>query len=211
MADKVTFTTPKGTAVFPALTRPDTKFDELGSYKADIRIPAQEAQGLIKKVEGFYLAHIGKAHPKNPESGNKNALYYVERDEDGNLNGNVVFKIRVKNKINKGGELWDRKPNLFDAKGHKVELTTPVWGGSEIKVNAEVYAWSNGATKGISLQPNAVQIIKLVTGTKGGAADAATYGFGEEEGFTADEAEAGSPFSADDADEGASNNDPEDF
>ena len=182
MTEKVTFTTPKGTAVFPALTRPDTKFDELGIYKADIRIPSQEATTIIKRIEDAYRAHIGKAHPKNPESGNKNALYYVERDEEGNTTGNVVLKIRVKNKLKKDGELWDRKPKLFDAKLKPITERIAVWGGTEMKVSVELYAWINGATKGILLQPKAVQIIKLVTGGSS-SADAGSFGFGEEEGF----------------------------
>jgi hypothetical protein len=206
MADKITLTTPKGIAVFPALIRPDTKFDELGQYKCDLRVPVQEAQGFIKKIEDVYRNHIGKAHPKNPESGNKNALYAVERDDDGNATGNVILKIRVKNKLRKDGEVWDRRPRLFDAKLNPLTGIKSIWGGTEMKVSCEVYCWSNGATKGVSLQPLGVQILKLVEGT-GGGADASSMGFEAEDGFTAEEAD-DVPF---DTSEGVESDADEDF
>lgn len=207
MADKITLTTPKGIAVFPALIRADTKFDELGQYKCDLRVPVQEAQGFIKKIEEVYRDHIGKAHPKNPETGNKNALYSVERDDDGNATGNIILKIRVKNKLRKDGEVWDRRPKLFDAKLKPITGVKSIWGGTEMKVSVEVYCWNNGTTKGVSLQPLGVQILKLVEG-KGGDADGSSMGFEAEDGFTAsDESEV--PFDTDDGVEVTDDN--EDF
>lgn len=176
---------PRGTAVFPALARPDTKFDENGSYKADLRVdPSDEkVKKFLGRIDAVYKAHMGKAHPKNADSSNKNALYYAESDrETGEPTGYVVVKFRVKNKINKRtGELWDRRPAQFDAKGRPVATPKNVGGGSTIIVSADPYTWVNGATKGVSLQPLAVQIIELKEWDKD--RDAADYGFGEEDGF----------------------------
>lgn len=171
-------TTPVGVAVYPALTRPDTKFDELGQYKGDVRIPVEEAKSMMAKLADIFKNHTGKAPSKSG-----NTMWDVEEDDDGNPTGNVIFKIRVKNKINRRGDLWDRKPALFDAKLKPLSGVNP-WGGTEMRVNFDVYPWDAGGKKGVSLQLIAVQVINLVEG--GSSADATAYGFGEEEGFTAD-------------------------
>lgn len=202
MADKTTITLPKGTAVYPALNRPDTKFDELGQYKADVRIPVQEAQAVMEKLGAAYKAYMGKAISKAD-----NTLWKMETDEDGNQTGFVVFKCRVKNKLKKDGSTWDRKPKLFDAKLKPLPAGVNPWGGTEMRVNVEVYEWLAGSKKGVSLQPLGVQIIKLVSGT-GGSADPSAMGFEEEEGFSAEDAEGeDAPFDTDDnGDEGEDGN-----
>lgn len=188
MADKITMTTPRGIAVYPRLDRPDTKFDENGTYKADLRVPADRADALIKKLSKIYRDHTGKVHPKHPERDNKNAFYYIETDEDGEETGNVVFKLRVKNKITRKGELWDRRPAQFDARGKPIRNPKRVGGGSELIVSFEVYLWQTPTGgKGMSLQPEAVQIISLeeYDGTK----SADSYGFGavEDGDYVADD------------------------
>ena len=177
--------TPRGTAVFPALHRPDTKFDENGSYKADLRLDPSNpgVQKFLSKLDALYKGHMGKVHPKNADSSNKNALYYAEADkETGEPTGFVVVKMRVKNKISKrSGELWDRRPAQFDAKGRPIGSPKQVGGGTTMIVSFEPYCWVNGATKGVSLQPLAIQIIDLKEWNN--ERDAADYGFGEEDGY----------------------------
>lgn len=184
MADKIILNI-KGTAIFPALHRPDTKFDEMGTYKADVAVPREEAEPLMKQLGKIYKDHVGKVHPKNPESSNRNALWYVETDQDGEETGRIVFKVRVKNKTLKNGDVWDRRPQQFDAKGKPIAKAKNVWGGSIIRVSFEVYLWNNNGSKGISLQPLGVKIINLVTGSGSGGFSASDLGMGEEEdGFT---------------------------
>lgn len=181
MADKITLNTPRGIAVYPRLNAPDTKFDDLGQYKSDLRVARDAAQPLMDKLHKLFKDWTGKAHPKNPEKDNKNAVYYIETDEDGNETGFVVFKLRVKNKLTKKGELWDRRPAQFNAKGKAIETPKKVGGGSELIVSFEVYCWQNPAgTKGMSLQPEAVQILKLVEFSS--QKDASAYGFAAQEG-----------------------------
>lgn len=173
-------TFPKGIAVYPALNRPDTKFDELGAYKADFKLPLAKAEKFIDHLSNVWKTHTGKPIKKGD-----NPLFYMETDDDGDETGNVVFKVRVKNKLNKQGKLWDRRPLLIDAKKNDFPVDVAVWGGTEYRVQAEVYEWTAGTKKGVSLQPVMVQIIDLVTG--GGKADSSA--FDEEEGFEAEEYE----------------------
>ena len=187
MADKITFTTPRGTAIYPRLKTPDTKFDENGQYKSDLKMPMDVAAPLIEKLKKIYRDHTGKAHPKSPERDNRNAFFYIETDDEGEETGNVVFKLRVKNKITKKGDLWDRRPAQFDARGRPLANPKNIGGGSELKVSFEVYCWQTPTGgKGMSLQPEAVQIINLLEFN--GQRDASAYGFGEEDdGYAADD------------------------
>ena len=166
-----------GKAVYPRLSQPDTKFDELGQYKADVSVPLAEAEPIMEILSKPFKAHTGKA-PKKAD----NTMWYFETNEDGDETGNVVFKCRVKNKLRKrDGKLWDRKPKLFDAALKPVDVNP--FGGSTYVVSAEVYAWEAGAKKGVSLQPVGVQIIELVSGS---GPSASSMGFKAQEGYMAD-------------------------
>jgi hypothetical protein len=179
MADK-RLSTPAGIAVYPRLKTADTKFDELGQYKADIAVPLAVAQPLMDELQADHKRHTGKAAKKS-----ENTMWLMELDDSGEETGNVVFKIRVKNRMNKKGELWDRRPKLFDAKLKPIDVNP--WGGSKMIVSFDVYEWTAGDKKGISLQPIGVQIIDLVTGS--GGADASAMGFAAQDGYASPEYE----------------------
>ena len=167
-----------GIAFFPVLNRPDTKFDELGQYKANVIVDGDTAAPIIKDLQARAKAHLGKVLPKS-----KNNMFQMVLDDDGEETGDVQFKITVKNRLNKQGKLWDRRPMIIDAKMKPMSDDINVWGGSTIKVQAEVYEWAFGGKKGISLQPLVVQVLDLVTGN--GQADLS--GFGEEDGYIGEE------------------------
>lgn len=175
------FTTPKGKAVFPHLGRPDTKFHDLGIYKADILVPVEEAKDLMDKLCAFYKNETGAAANKFD-----NTMFKLDVDEDGEPTGNVMFKLRVKNRMTKAGDLWDRKPKMFDAQLTPCPQANP-YGGTEMAVNFEAYAWNAGGKQGVSLQPVAIQITNLVDGKSGGG-DAGGFGFEATDGFTAEPA-----------------------
>lgn len=166
---------PLGRAIYPALKRPDTKFNELGIYKANVSVPLKEAAGVMEILSNIYKQHTGKAPAKAD-----NTMWKLEVDEEtGEETGNVIFKCTVKN-VMRNGSLWDRRPKQFDAKMNPIDVDPR--GGSEMYVSASVYAWSAGGKKGVSIQPLAVQIINLVEGT---GANAESFGFQQRDGFEA--------------------------
>jgi len=194
-----------GKAVYPRLAKPDTKYDELGQYKADVSMPLADAEPIMEILSETYKAHTGMA-PKKA----KNTMWYFETNkdgdetnEDGDETGNVVFKCRVKNKLRKrDGQLWDRKPKLFDAALKPVDVNP--FGGSTYVVSAEVYAWEAGAKKGISLQPLGVQVLDLVSGS---GPSASSMGFKAQEGYTTGPDEGDCADGDDDTDTGNSPSD----
>ena len=182
MADLKRYSTPPGIAVFPRLANPDTKYNELGTYKADLALDADadSTQPFMAAMLADYKEHTGKAHPKNPDKGNRDAFYYTETDDEGEYTGRIVLKLRVSNKlVKKTGKVWERKPRQFDAFLKPIEVNP--WGGSKMIVSFEVYAWSGkDNSKGFSLQPIGVQIIDLISGE---GPDASDMGFSAQEGY----------------------------
>ena len=176
MAD-VRLSTPVGTAVYPRLKTPDTKFDELGAYKADLAVPLADAEPLIEKLQAIHKEHTGKVAPRS-----SNTMFKMELDDSGNETGNVIFKISVKNRLTREGKVWDRRPKLFDAALKPIDVNP--WGGTKMVVSFDAYTWVAGAKKGVSLQPVGVQIIELKSGDGGGAS---AMGFSVREGFVAPE------------------------
>lgn len=155
----VKINTPRGTAIWPRVTTPDTKFHELGMYTCNIAIPLSEAEKFMSQLSQWHKNWTGAA-PKKSD----NSLWKMEVDkETGEETGRVIFKIKAKNKIVKRtGQLWDRKPVLWDAKGNRV-ADVDIGTGSCVRAKVELYEWTTSTgSKGCSLTLLEVQIIDLV-------------------------------------------------
>ena len=180
--NKVQIVTPRGTAVYPWLNRPDTKFSDDGEFKVTLKIPAEEAQDLISKLDKMLDDYQKEQSGKDAKVGRytANAPYEEEMDDNGNLTGNYLFKFKQKAKVHtKDGRTIDMKVALFDAS--RTPTQAQVGGGSEVKVAATVWPYVMPATKtvGLSLRPSAVQILSLVSVSSG-----ASNLFQVEDGFT---------------------------
>ena len=194
------FITPKGTAVYPQLTKPDTKWKSEGEYSAKIRLSEEDAAPLLAKIEkimeeNFKEVKAGLLADKDPKTKGKSIAaakalkmadvpYKRVVDAEGEETGELEFNIKMKaSYINKEKEVVPMTPKLFNASTPPKPLPkgVQIWGGSIIKVAGEFnpfYTAKVGA--GISLRLSAVQVIKLVSGSGGG--DASSFGFGGEEG-----------------------------
>jgi hypothetical protein len=111
-------------------------------------------------------------------------------DAEGNATGLIAFQFKqtaiIKPKDPKK-QPFETKIGLFDAKGKPMPADVLVGRGSKVKVAYEVVPFCMPATKtvGVSLRLKAVQVLDLKRYS--GGQDAAGYGFGAEEGYTADE------------------------
>lgn len=194
---------PRGVAVYPHLTVPDTKFDEDGAFHVKLRCASKDEKALALKADIDATAQSAlkeaKAKEKDPKKLKKiklceNMPYEVD-DDTGDIT--FTFKTKASGKRKKDGKPWTRKVPMFDAKLHPIE-DAEVWSGSILKVSFEmnpfgVESYSPLVGVGVSLRLEGVQILKLVQGGR----DAAGLGFGEEEGFEADEAAQSAGFSTD--------------
>lgn len=196
------YTTDKGTAVFPHLVTPDTKFNAEGEYHTKIRLEIdsliydekRKAVGTVVEVIDEKIAEAVAFYTEQ-NAGKKDKrgkpVEVVEADPpyevDGDSHVLVKVKLKASGKNRQTGEDFTQKPALFDAKGSKF---TPdrLWNGSIIKPAFEIVPYFAATDKkaGVTLRLKAVQVIELVTASAPGA-DA--FGFGEEEGYESGEEE----------------------
>jgi hypothetical protein len=98
----------------------------------------------------------------------------MEVDSEGNETGMVEFRFKTNAQANINGEVRKFVVPLFDSVGNPVKCSP--WGGSQIRVNFSPIPFYNAVGNGlagVSLRLNAVQVIKLVSGS----GDAKSYGF----------------------------------
>lgn len=178
------YVTPIGVAQYPYLTKPDTKFNPDGDYKVNLEIDSKDAQDLMSLLDEQLAASVEKAKEENKGKKIKegDAPYSINEET-----GKVTFKFKLKAKVTtKSGESFDQKVAIFDAKGKPLVETPNIGGGSKMKVSFEVvpfYTALVGAS--VSLRVRAVQIIELHEFS--GGAGAGAFGFGEEDGYEAEE------------------------
>lgn len=168
--------TDKGTAVYPHLSNPDTKFDPDGHYKVTLRLSGESAGQLkerIEKAREEAVANLkaaakkaGDLKPIKAGKFDKLADLPVKAvlDEEGNETGayDFSFKMRAKGK-RKNGDEYTQKPVIVDAANKP--LAEEVWGGSTIQVNAAIapfYVPALGV--GVALRLRGVRVLELRTG-----------------------------------------------
>jgi len=192
MADKkkkhIRMTTPVGTAKFPWLTKPDTRFKAEGVFCTGLLVPKEDAEELCQELdrladEAFKAAIADlKAKKKNPkviEKTVKHEPYQMLLDSDGNETGMVEFRFKTNAQATINGEVRKFTVPLFDSVGNPVKCSP--WSGSQIRVNFSPIPFYNAVGNGlagVSLRLNAVQVIKLVSGS----GDAKSYGFDSVDG-----------------------------
>jgi hypothetical protein len=186
--DKIpTITTPKGTAVYPHLHAPDTRFKQEGVYSTKIRIAAgDEADTLQEKLDEAAANAVVVAKKENPGKKIKPADLPYSRDEDTN---DLILNIKMtaSGVSKKTGKPWSMTPKLFDAKGKPLPKGTQVGGGSTIRVAFQPAPfWTALVGAGITLRLEAVQVVELKTW---GDKPADSFGFGAEEGFDSEQDE----------------------
>jgi len=156
MAQKITFSTPKGTAVYPYITRADFEYNAEGIYKTKIKMPEADAAPLMKTITEAAKEAFGDKV--------KAARMPFTRHED-----TKEVEFTTKSKF---------KPTVVDATGKVIadHVVPPIYGGSTIKVAGTVYCYNAGGNIGVSLQLSDVQLVELSKGND------VKVSFGVEEG-----------------------------
>lgn len=178
-----TFVTDRLTLLYPFLQRPrdfegDEKFHYDTQALAEGEIAAELEKFIDEQIEESCRQHKTKKKAAPP--------YFEHVDEDENPTGKTCFKFKVSATVKtKKGE-WDRKPRIFDAVGNLLRDDSVLLGtGTEAQISFQVYHWKNKDGAGVSLQPKAVRVLKLVE-FEGQSDKADSYGFegGADEGFS---------------------------
>lgn len=183
MTARIKMTSPKGTAVWPWLNEPDTRFDENGVYTVSLRLGQEEATAFMAKLKKVYLDGYEEQAKKQNKKKLKHANlpWVAHEDDQGNHTGMTDFKFKTKASYTFENKKIDNRVLLIDAKRNPV--TDQIGAGSSIRIGFEPYVWyvpSMGV--GMSLRLKVVQVIELVEFTKGGTTE--EFDFKDEDGFT---------------------------
>lgn len=183
------FTSPAGEAVFPWITRADTKHDAGGVFHTDLSIPFELAQEFIAKLESArdnfiatlplnqQKALIPKpvykeelSRPTYPEDATDDEKTAIREAWEGEPTGNVLFRFKLKATVTpKVGDAFTQAPAVILADtGEKCE--SPVYGGSIVRIRGQVVPYTSAASGivGVTMRMKAVQVIELQTGDSSG-------------------------------------------
>lgn len=190
-------TTPKGIAKFPALVTPD-EYKGKENYKVHLLLDPEQSDGLERAIEETIEVAKGQAQAqakkkrKRPVESNRPYGEDMKpiKDDDGEITdweptGYTEFKCKSTASGVKNGKAWRRKLPMFDSKGKPIQNPPEIRGGAELKLSLTLIPWVNEKLEyGCKLQLEAVQVLSVGGFVNRSAED---YGFGEEEGFDADE------------------------
>lgn len=149
------FTSPKGHASWPKLTKPDYEHDPKGIYKTGLVVKAEDAEELKEMLKEVFVEEFGAkklATAKMP---------YKELDD-----GTVAFsfKMYAERVDKKTNEVVKQSPKLFDSKGNPIKdpKELRIGGGTYMRVAGAAKAYSKGGNTGVTMYLNSAQILKLV-------------------------------------------------
>lgn len=211
--------TPAGTVAWASIDEADYEYKEGGEFHIRVRFdpddPAlnelrNEAEAILDEAYAAMEADLRreKKGALLKKLNRKDDVIPEEMDrETGDPTGKLVLRAGMKHKVTpktgkNAGKTFTFYPDVFDATGKKLNKRPKIGSGSVVKIAIrpmEYFLPSTGEM-GISYSLEAVQVIKLV---QGGSRDAASYGFGQEDGDSIDDSfgDETEQFVADDADD----------
>ena len=141
MAQKTSFETFKGHAVYPWLNKPDCEYHEEGVYKTGLRVPGDQMRLLKKTIEEVAANEFGSKASK--------ARMPWKHDEE---TGEYILNAKSK-----------YPPKVYDATGQVIppDNLPQIWGGSVIRMGGNINPYNTAGNMGVSLQLTKVQIIEL--------------------------------------------------
>jgi hypothetical protein len=181
-------TTPIGTALYPKLTTPDTKFDENGVYSVKLMLTKADYESLVQKIDPWLE---GKKSLKRSER------LPLKENDDGEYE--LYAKQNATRETKKG--TFEFVVALFDSAGKKINNPPNIGSGSKMRLGVIPVAWFSPLIGvGYTFRLKAAQIIELKEFDGGGgdfAFDAEEGGFVSEDlgdAFDNDSKDASIPF-----------------
>lgn len=177
----------KGKATWAKVYEPDTRFVKEGLYSINVSIPEAEASAICEQFEDALKEYADKLVKDNPKIKNVLSIrkpFETEYDDNGDETGCILFKPKNKAQITaRDGKTYTRTVAVVDAKRNPLDKSTLIGNGSTVKVAFEAapYYLATDKVAGLSLRLKAVQVLELVSYSKGTDAF-----FDEEEGFVSE-------------------------
>ena len=190
-------TTPKGTALYPNLNSPDTKFVPEGVYSCKMVFDPSDPEwaafkekicAMVDEVMEYYKAE----KPKVKKKLKAHYPFVEETDENGEETGREIFQTPKQNAVirrKSDDKIIKMTVPLFDSKGKEIDPKAMFVGnGTVLKcaIQPAPFHKNDDNSVGLALRLKAVQVIQVASGPS-----FADMGFEEEEdGFEFDEEQA---------------------
>lgn len=190
-------TTPLGTAVYPRIDNPDTKFNEDGVYTCKLHVSEDDFNNFKLKFDEMFERAYNKECQEKGKQLRKAPSLPVRITDEGDYE--IYAKQVAKRNTSKG--LLEFSIAVYDSQGNKMATAPKVGSGSKLRMSVEPSFWfvsSQGF--GCTLRLRAVQVIDLVE--YGGGGNSESFGFDDVEGgFVAEASDAPVPVTAGDSED----------
>jgi len=182
------YASPAGKAVWPKISKPETKFNPEGTYETKLRLDAEEGGKFLQHIQQIHEEHHDLEQKKQGKTVKKHPLSITHVEEDGAPTGEIEFKFTLKAQAGKPGAKWAQRPVIFDSRGGMIKPDDiSIGSGSTIKVGYDINPWFSPALgAGITLLLKSVQVIDL---KEFGGSDFDSFGFGKVDGFISEHKE----------------------
>lgn len=183
---------PAGVMKYGHIQKPNTKFNENGTYEVELILTPEDAAPFIKQIEAATAEARTQLIAEDPKRAKLKDFkaYGPELDEADEPTGNIKFKFKQNatwvNKKTVPHTTVNVRIPIFDAKGKPIADTVRVGRGSRVKVGFNfrpIMAPTNPKTIGAQLSLQGIQILELVEYS---GQSASALGFTEEEGYSGD-------------------------
>lgn len=178
--------TPIGEALFAHVLKTETihkkdgKTTDTGKFTIMLKLKDSDKEALLDKINAEWESFKETLDNKKFKYEISNGLKEYNDEEYFKFSMNETIKL-------KSGELLHRTVPIYDAKCNEISGTlTGIGNGSKVKIAFDyIPFYMNDKNYGVSLRLTGIQIIDLI---EYGQTDAKSLGFGEEEGYSQNEA-----------------------
>jgi hypothetical protein len=176
---KVICNTPVGVALYPWLTKPDTKHNVEGVYSVNLTFDSEDSAWAVFLEKANKVLEAYKAELQETlKPGDYKKVEFVTpgthiEDEDGNETGRMKINCKQNAVIHnkKDGTTAYPKVALWNTDGTPFDVEQIIYSGSKLKVNVEINPYYMPSTKkaGISFRLRQVLVVELSQGSSGNA------------------------------------------
>lgn len=146
-------TTPIGTAVYPHVNKPDTKYNAAGEYNCKLKLDESDALVLKEQLETIYEeGYQDECRRRRKQSLRKAPRLPLYQDDDGDWLLIAKQKAKVRD--------FEFTVPLFDSAGKPTDVN--VGSGSRLKLAIEPFPYyTDSAGYGLTLRLRGVQVIEV--------------------------------------------------
>ena len=155
-----TIATPIGSAVYPKLINPDTKFNADGVYSCKIIVSEEDYNSFRAQIDPLVEQEYNKYLIASGKQKLKRATETVRINDEGGFEINTKQTAKT---TTKQGDVLEFKIALYDADVKPITDEPNIGSGSKMRLSVQPYFWNISALGfGYTLRLKAAQILELV-------------------------------------------------